>query len=402
MTSSTLATRCPACSTTFKVEEDQLRISDGWVRCGRCSEIFDGHAHLQDDGPERGAESVENSTATNAVPPLESLDAMLDASPAKTAFDFPDFSRFPSGPEAGEHSDAARPANQSDEPDEDHPPEKASFEVPAASTELAPAPWLGHWPSLDLQAAAPGAVSATVPTENAQSAPASVVVPAVLTETPPEAPFDVARAAALAEPAAGQSSAAEPESAKPGDQKDQGEHSGFATLDQPEGRVMRWLRRLPGLDRLPLRTISAGALVVLGVQTVYQSRDALAASRPSLAPALSAMCKTAGCAVSALRRIDAISIDSASFARDPSGEGYQLTFTLRNRSALPLAMPAVELTLLDTQEQAVVRRVLMPSEFNAPDVLPANAERSTLLPLALSDASTLAPVAGYGIAAFYP
>ncbi|HYP71820.1 MAG TPA: zinc-ribbon domain-containing protein, partial [Variovorax sp.] len=48
-----LVTRCPACATTFKVVRDQLRISDGWVRCGRCSEVFDATLDLQetdDDG----------------------------------------------------------------------------------------------------------------------------------------------------------------------------------------------------------------------------------------------------------------------------------------------------------------------------------------------------------------
>ena len=36
----TLATRCPACQTAFKVVKDQLRLADGWVRCGRCDEVF--------------------------------------------------------------------------------------------------------------------------------------------------------------------------------------------------------------------------------------------------------------------------------------------------------------------------------------------------------------------------
>lgn len=35
-----LATRCPACGTVFRVVQDQLRVSQGWVRCGRCSEAF--------------------------------------------------------------------------------------------------------------------------------------------------------------------------------------------------------------------------------------------------------------------------------------------------------------------------------------------------------------------------
>lgn len=42
-----LITRCPACGTAFKVVADQLKISDGWVRCGHCQHVFDGHAYLQ-------------------------------------------------------------------------------------------------------------------------------------------------------------------------------------------------------------------------------------------------------------------------------------------------------------------------------------------------------------------
>jgi len=40
-------TRCPACATTFKVVSDQLKISDGWVRCGQCGHIFDAKLDLQ-------------------------------------------------------------------------------------------------------------------------------------------------------------------------------------------------------------------------------------------------------------------------------------------------------------------------------------------------------------------
>ena len=43
-----LATRCPACGTVFRVVPDQLRVSEGWVRCGRCSEVFNGQAELVD------------------------------------------------------------------------------------------------------------------------------------------------------------------------------------------------------------------------------------------------------------------------------------------------------------------------------------------------------------------
>ena len=58
-----LITRCPACETLFKVVPDQLRISQGWVRCGQCGEIFDASADLRqhEAGP----------AVAQAAPPVE-------------------------------------------------------------------------------------------------------------------------------------------------------------------------------------------------------------------------------------------------------------------------------------------------------------------------------------------
>ncbi len=44
-------TRCPACGTLFRVVQDQLRVSDGWVRCGQCQEVFDASLHIQTEAP---------------------------------------------------------------------------------------------------------------------------------------------------------------------------------------------------------------------------------------------------------------------------------------------------------------------------------------------------------------
>ncbi len=46
MSSTDLATRCPACKTVFRVVPDQLKVSAGWVRCGRCAEVFNAHEAL--------------------------------------------------------------------------------------------------------------------------------------------------------------------------------------------------------------------------------------------------------------------------------------------------------------------------------------------------------------------
>lgn len=44
----TLAVQCPQCLTAFKVVQDQLKVANGWVRCGRCEQIFDARSHWLD------------------------------------------------------------------------------------------------------------------------------------------------------------------------------------------------------------------------------------------------------------------------------------------------------------------------------------------------------------------
>ena len=43
-----LATRCMSCGTVFRVVQDQLKVSEGWVRCGRCNEVFNALEGLFD------------------------------------------------------------------------------------------------------------------------------------------------------------------------------------------------------------------------------------------------------------------------------------------------------------------------------------------------------------------
>jgi len=163
-------------------------------------------------------------------------------------------------------------------------------------------------------------------------------------------------------------------------------------------------RRRTALRPRTLRWVAVFAALLLVVQVMRQERDVLAARQPGLQPVLALLCNLTGCEVAALRQIGSITIDGAAFARDKDANSYRLSFALRNSAAMPLAMPAVELTLLDTQERAVVRRVILPAEFGAPSVLAASGERAASLVLSLdgADAAALPPVAGYRVLAFYP
>ena len=69
-----LATRCTTCGTVFRVVQDQLKVSEGWVRCGRCNEVFnalEGLFDLERDPPSAwtasGPSSAGHSTGEPAA-----------------------------------------------------------------------------------------------------------------------------------------------------------------------------------------------------------------------------------------------------------------------------------------------------------------------------------------------
>lgn len=64
-----LATRCPVCSTVFRVVQDQLKVSEGWVRCGRCAKVFNAFEGLFD---------LERELAAMAPPQVSASQRVLE------------------------------------------------------------------------------------------------------------------------------------------------------------------------------------------------------------------------------------------------------------------------------------------------------------------------------------
>ena len=75
-----LITRCPACETMFKVVPDQLRISQGWARCGQCGEVFDASQQLVADLPTDTPDSAPPAPPAAPAPAPE-IAAPLRAPP---------------------------------------------------------------------------------------------------------------------------------------------------------------------------------------------------------------------------------------------------------------------------------------------------------------------------------
>jgi hypothetical protein len=84
-------------------------------------------------------------------------------------------------------------------------------------------------------------------------------------------------------------------------------------------------------------------------------------------------------------------------------DAFRLQFTLANAASMPVALPALELTLTDSQDQAVIRRVLQPTELgpDAPAALLAAGEWASSLTLTVAPAAAGA-ITGYRLLAFYP
>ena len=323
-----LITRCPACGTMFKVVPDQLKVSQGWVRCGQCADVFDASLHLQTERaphPDLGVSPVESV----AVPVASDVAVVTDSRPP------------------GAYSST---------------PETADFSYVEE-------------------------VSAALKTADR-----------------------VDNTAPIADPTSPILQAVENSIYSSGDGPD--ETPAEVSFVRDARRQAFWRRPLV---RTVLGLLALLLMVLLALQWVVQHRDRLAVFEPRLKPALEMLCQVLACNVGPVRQIEAIVIDNSSFNK-LGNSVYRLTFSIKNTAAFAVAMPSLEVTLTDTQDQAVLRSVLSPAQFGmASGLLDASSEFSgalalQLMPLesareaasATSEASTARRVAGYRLLAFYP
>jgi hypothetical protein len=208
----------------------------------------------------------------------------------------------------------------------------------------------------------------------------------------PEAEAEAEAEAWLAAPAV------EPDEASAADLAD------VPMLSEPPGFVRQaqrrafWQRR--GV-RVGLGLLSGLLLLGLALQWVLHERHRIAALRPDLRPVLETLCQPLGCRIEPMRWIEALSIDSTTLARRGSGR-YGLEVVVRNASAFELALPALELSLTDTREQLLLRRVILPAELGVPSgLVPAQGQLTLRLDIAV-EAPQADALAGYRTLLFYP
>ena len=137
----------------------------------------------------------------------------------------------------------------------------------------------------------------------------------------------------------------------------------------------------------------------LATQSAVIWRNELATQMPALRPALEAICAALGCSITAVRRIDSLSIDASGLSRVEGSALHRLSVTLRNRADSAVRAPAIELTLTDVQGGLLARRVLSLGELGrAADAIGPGAE----LPLQALLSTGEGRINGYTVELFYP
>ena len=383
----------------FKVVPDQLTASDGWVRCGHCDGVFDASAHFQTIAePEVLEAAITEVTEPHvSVPELIEEEEPTDFVAAMGATSFrPVVDDIPLDVSPEWTNDIDRPIQHSGPPTPPEAPAKTRFT-----------------PNHHID-------------DSSVSAPLSSYLSA-----PEAADFsfqdDHRRSQDAADRRTLYGSAA---SNKP-------VHSlktaGAQRSALPEVAFVQVAKRRE-TSKGPLRRVLAVliALVFLGalaLQVLFHEHDALASRYPALLPVLQGMCQRMDCQINPPRVIEAIKIDSSSFTQT-GANAYRLNFVLKNSQLASVAMPAVEVTLTGSQNDALIRKVFLPSEFSAssnrleqaapfagdlnllvspspvsvlPVRPPSNAESAMPDGPPVAEASSAAaPITGYRLFAFYP
>ena len=351
-----LATRCTACGTVFRVVQDQLRVSEGWVRCGRCNGVFDATEVLFD---------IDSGAAITLQPQAgghdEAADILADQPGVKPAAATGDAALSPAPPASLEPLWA--------EPPTDELRADPTWSLPSQDEPLLRAPSRGDDDD-DERIVITDHVPSSLPATE----------PALLAGAPGLASAAAAAEALRIEPTLQAPAATQ---AAPAFLRQAGPASGWR---RPLQRAGLWLAALS----LTLAALLQGALLW---------RDALAASWPLAKPTLQSMCRVAGCTVQPMRRLDALAVESSGLNRLEGSTLYRLQLVLRNQGTTVVMLPSLDLTLNDSQGQLVARRALAVAELGLPQTALAPGQT---LPLVALLSTGERRVDGYTLELFYP
>lgn len=236
---------------------------------------------------------------------------------------------------------------------------------------------------------------AVSPAPSFQPAPAGEQRDDTATSSPPETEGPpIPEPTEAAEPEAVELVIAEPGTVEPSVAAEAEAADWSETFPEPPPPPRRW----------PWVIGSLVALAAIGVQAALAFRVELAVLMPEARPALVALCDIAGCEVGLPTKVGLVGIEASDLHPDSEHKGQlALTATLKNRAPFAQQYPHLELTLTDTADKAVARKILAPADYLPPRTSLANGmpPNADIIVAVGVDPGEMA-ASGYRLYLFYP
>nr|WKF57338.1 hypothetical protein HUO10_001817 [Paraburkholderia busanensis] len=453
-----LATRCPFCETVFRLQPAQLALRRGLVRCGHCHEVFDASSSLFDvpEGgdfstakPVEAAAAIEALSGVRAQSPDFSAEAWDPWAPAPdAAIDnrlLHNADNVPLAPAAAHAGVAVTPHHASEAGsaaattgtplsdehphDQDHENESALADAPLEpfayrsepAAEEAPRVWHKTERSADPSFDEPvlpesaslhgmpdneprfGATAFGAEAELGAAAGAQ----AYATEDATTSRHSYS-ASAGANATSAHATADDPTAFSPASVASSGEPFSVQPVNDgvdpfPVVRETRPAepRRLGWL----IGGVVVAVLLVLALlaQLAWWQRETVLVYFPSTQTLYAKACAKLGCIVTPPHDIDGLQVEPSDLRQIDGPHKLELKMPLRNRFNVALAYPAIELTLLDDQNNVAVRRVLWPQDYVPPGTaiaagLPARTTQTMIVHLDTGNAVA----SNFRVQIFYP
>lgn len=344
-----MRTRCPDCGTVFRVTSEQLRRKAGKVRCGHCQSVFNAFDQWLSDSDEPEVNAPASATHEAFVEPL------------------------PTEPELVFEATIIEP-----EPD-----------LPEQVETLVEEPFEEVIEVLPLEI-----IESEMPAE--QTAP-------VEPESVPE----------IESPAPGDSVVLEDSQETPEESTQAARDAGLVAARELNDTTAynRWAAGTLASDGLggfagesakravwPFVLVSILLIIALLGQLLYYFRGEIVLRMPSAAP----LYQLLAIDIPLPRNPALVSIETSDLQSDNARGLFVLQATLKNRADHAQAWPALELSLTDTNDSVVSRRVMYAAEYLPPgtasDSFPGNGEVAVRLWIEAKEIGA----SGYRLYIFYP
>lgn len=360
----TLTTQCPYCKTSFRVTEAQLAQHNGSVRCGVCSQVFNGHDYLQQ------AEDDPTTAPLAAEPSLPDTQPVNDDAHIEVTLEeeVPDIN-FDITPVHQETLDFVA-ENRKIEQDKQQEPELLEESVDH------------NW---DMQT--DHALTVTQPVEEIHIESTSSEhssEPTLVIDEEKDAQNDFKEETSpVLHDALIATTAAAPNFIEKSKSREK------------RRRILNWA----------LSLFSVVLLLGLLIQAAYYWRHQIIASFPASQAIYLAACKKLHCTIGLATQIDDLSLESNDLQAVPDEPNtYQLSILIKNNSNIPQTWPNIELSLNNQSNTTLVRKVFTPKEYlGLPELINGGILNQTEQPVTIKFAlPENVTISGYQVYLYYP